>query len=141
MSKALKNLYADNFMVYFKAHTYHFNVLGNTFSQDHALLQELYELLWGMHDTIGEQLRICGEMPPYKLSSVIDSSLIDEPTPTTDPQKMFNDLLKDLHELEQCTQSLYTKTTEYGGLQTFLGDYLKAITKITWKIKSQRSPA
>ena len=53
----LTQLFADNFVTYFKSHSYHFNVDGPMFAQDHELLNEIYDFLWAQHDMLGEQIR------------------------------------------------------------------------------------
>ena len=39
-------LVADNFLVYYKAHTFHLNVTGPNFAQYHELFGEIYDKLW-----------------------------------------------------------------------------------------------
>jgi len=54
---ALKKVLADTFGMYFKAHAYHWNVVGPDFSQYHDFFGKLYEELFGAVDAIAEHIR------------------------------------------------------------------------------------
>jgi starvation-inducible DNA-binding protein len=134
LAAKLRNLHADNFLVYFKVHTYHFNVQGKTFSQDHQLLNETYDTLWEFHDTIGEGIRQLGSFPYCSLTEMHDQGIINDiKNPQAKSMDMLTDVHKDLETLIKCAQTLYTNSGTKGGIQTMLGDYLKAISKLEWK--------
>jgi len=133
----LKNLHADNFVVYFKSHVFHFDVQGANFSQDHALLNEVYDFLLDMHDTLGEQIRQLDSLPCSSLKDMLEYSVIGESKDGDKSSKeMLGILSNDFDSLNGSAQALYESTTECGGLQTMLGDYLKDLSKIHWKIKA-----
>jgi len=135
----LQNLHADNFVVYFKSQVYHFNVLGETFSQDHALLGELYDFLWEMHDTLGEQIRQLGAFPYSSLEEILSCTIIDEsPKVDSNPETIYTDLTDDIDTLLTSAQKLYETTTKFGGYQTLMGDYIKSLSKLLWKIRAQQ---
>jgi starvation-inducible DNA-binding protein len=136
----LRNLTCDNFVVYFKSHGFHFNVQGNTFSQDHSLLQEVYELLWEWHDTLNEQLRQLGKPCVSSLSALLNNSIIDEQSKYQfSSADMFADLVNDLDTLLRNAQWLFDNSEDIAGLNTLMGDYAKALSKINWKLKSSIS--
>jgi len=133
----LKNLHADNFVVYFKSHVFHFDVQGTTFSQDHALLNEVYDFLWGMHDTLGEQIRQLDILPCGSMKEMLEDSIIGEYTGgTLNQMTIFTAINKDIDTLIDSAQNLYVITEECGGLQTLLGDYIKDLSKLNWKVKA-----
>jgi len=76
MINLLMDLYGSNFIVYFKSHVFHFNVQSGTFSQDHALLEEIYDFLWEQHDVLGELIRQQSIPVPVCLNDMIDLSSI-----------------------------------------------------------------
>jgi starvation-inducible DNA-binding protein len=80
--------------MYFKAHSYHWNVEGKDFSQYHDFLGELYEELYGAVDPLSERIRVIGQYAPHSLKDLLDSSTIDEDKdkPET-PEEMFQNLL------------------------------------------------
>jgi DNA-binding ferritin-like protein len=133
----LKNFHSDNFVAYFKAHYYHFAVQGTTFAQDHGLLNEIYDFLWAAHDDIGEQLRQLDALPFPSMAAMIDAACLSEAKAgKMSSADMFTDLNKVFDVLADCAQGLYQSTEMYGGLQTYLGDYLKGLSKLHWKIKA-----
>jgi len=135
----LRNLFADNFTVYYKSHGYHFNVEGPTFAQDHALLEEIYNFLWESHDSLGEQIRQLDKPTLPSLKSILDNTEIIECNKLGETSKtMFTELCNDFELLHENAQSLFDIADEacYGGLNTFIGDYLKDLGKLHWKIKA-----
>ena len=134
---ALRNFHADNFLAYFKAHYYHFAVQGTTFAQDHGLLNEIYDFLWAAHDDIGEQIRQQDALPLSSMAAMIDSGCLSEAkSGSMPPAGMFGDLSKTFDVLCDQAQGMYAMTEAFGGLQTYLGDYLKDLSKLHWKIKA-----
>jgi starvation-inducible DNA-binding protein len=136
---ALRCLYADNFVTYYKSHGFHFNVQGPTFAQDHALLNEIYDFLYEQHDMLGEQLRQMDKAAPSSLKSILSISEITETNDFDIPSKeMFYDLLEDFDMLLRNGQWLYDAAGEskLGGLETLIGDYLKDLSKLHWKLKA-----
>ena len=136
---ALRCLYADNFVTYYKAHGFHFNVEGNTFSQDHALLGEIYDYLYSQHDMLGEQIRQLDKPAPSSLKAILGISEITETaSANVSSRNMFESLLDDFDLLMRNGQWLYKASGECdcGGLETLIGDYLKDLSKLRWKVKA-----
>jgi starvation-inducible DNA-binding protein len=139
ITKNLTNLYASNFVLYYKTHGFHFNIQGPTFAQDHAVLEEIYSFLWEQHDMIGEQIRQMGKAVVPNLISVIDLSVIKECSSiirTSAP--MWDTLASDVEDVLGLAQWVYDTAGEesYGGLETLVGDYLKSLSKLHWKLKA-----
>jgi starvation-inducible DNA-binding protein len=135
----LKQLYADNFVTYYKSHAYHFNVEGPTFAQDHELLNEIYDFLWAQHDMLGEQIRQMDKPVISSLKEILSMADIKECTRLGESSKtMFTELNSDFEELMSNAQTLYDEADMQccGGLATFVGDYLKDLSKLNWKVKA-----
>ena len=108
--KGLIKLYADNFVLYYKAHSFHFNVQGSTFAQDHAVLEELYTFLWEQHDTIGEQVRQFDKAVPVSLEEVIKLSTLSEQNSLLKvSQPMYDVLCNDIEDTITLAQWVYDK--------------------------------
>ena len=122
----LRELFADNFVLYYKVHAFHFNVQGKTFIQDHSFLEEIYDFLWTEHDNLGEQLRQLN-LPVFPdLKKVIDASCLSEVTSVIDdPQVMWNKIHLDLVNIINNAQAVYVfaGNDQFGGLETYLGVY------------------
>jgi starvation-inducible DNA-binding protein len=135
----LQKLWADNFLVYFKSHIFHFNIQGPTFLQDHMLFQEIYEYLWESHDTLGETIRQLDKPVLTSLEQLISASSVDEAEPSVkDSKSMMIEMNEELDELIESTQALYdlAEDSGYAGVATMLGDYSKALNKLNWKVKA-----
>jgi len=139
VTPALRCLHADNFTTYFKSHAFHFNVQGSTFAQDHGLLEEIYDFLWEQHDTLGEQIRQLNLPTAISMKAMLATTEITESTSMIDNSAaMFNSLLTDFNLLMTNAQWVYDKaeSSQLGGLSTLIGDYLKGLSKLRWKIKA-----
>jgi len=133
----LRNLFADNFVVYYKSHGYHFNVEGPTFAQDHELLNEIYDFLWEQHDTLGEQIRQMDKPAPSSLKAILDISEITECLKIGEPSSvMFSELVDDFDTLLRNAQWLFEASEGCGGLNTMIGDYMRELSKLHWKLKA-----
>ena len=133
----LRSLHADNFIVYFKVHQYHFAVQGKTFSQDHSLLNDIYDFLWEQHDVLGEQLRQLDSLPYPTMCTMLEESLVQEvKSLKVTSEAMFADVMSDLQTLIDGVQALYLVSDPCGGCQTVMGDYLKEVSKLHWKVKA-----
>jgi len=134
----LKNLIADNFLGYFKAHVYHWNVTGINFPQFHELFSEVYEYLYENHDILNEQLRQMDVMSPTSLKEYISESNFTADNKAKTVEDMVADLAKMLEELIVFSQILYEEAgnESHGALETFIGDYQVGLSKLHWKVKS-----
>ena len=57
LKAALRVVIADNFLFYFRSHSYHWNVEGIHFSQYHDFFGDIYEDVWGAQDQFVELRR------------------------------------------------------------------------------------
>jgi starvation-inducible DNA-binding protein len=131
-SKGLKRLIADNFVAYYKAHTFHLNVTGPGFVQYHELFGEVYDKLWDWHDTLSEQLRQSGEKYPFNLKDVLNESAVSDDAVSQSVANMFSTLCSDLDGLLAVAEGVYN--TADPALETVVGDYCADVKKLKWKI-------
>lgn len=138
VTSALRFLHSDNFVVYFKSHAFHFNVIGPTFSQDHALFKEVYDYLYEWHDTLGELLRQMDKPVVSNIKSLLDLSEIGETkTGLATGKAMIPELSDDLEALMKNAQWIFDNTNKgEGGLNTMIGDYIAGLSKLNWKLKA-----
>ena len=80
VTAALQKLMGNAYVMYYKAHAYHWNVEGLQFSQYHDFFGELYEDVYGSIDTIAENMRQLDVYAPVSLFANIQSSTIAEDT-------------------------------------------------------------
>lgn len=78
LTKSLNRCLANTFVMYFKTHSYHWNVEGIHFSQYHEFFGDLYEEVYSAVDCIAEKIRIEGSYAPTSLSELYNSATLDE---------------------------------------------------------------
>jgi len=134
----LRTLIADNFVVYFKSHVYHLNVVGPDFHQYHSLLNEIYDSLYEWHDTLNEQLRQMDEMCDTSLKDYADETNFSLINKAKTGKDMFADLTEALETIVAESQILYDEAgiEGHGALETCIGDYMMDVNKLHWKVKS-----
>ena len=78
----MKVILGTNFGLYFKAHTFHWNVEGPDFAQYHEFLGDFYQSVFENVDPIAEHIRALGSYAPtslprmLELSDITDSEMI-----------------------------------------------------------------
>lgn len=82
---ALKVVLADSFVMYFRAHSYHWNVEGSNFGEMHEFFGGIYEDMHGTVDTWAEQIRALEEYAPTSLMELYNYKTVAE-----DSQKPTN---------------------------------------------------
>jgi starvation-inducible DNA-binding protein len=138
IDKQLKNLFADNFAVYTKAHGYHFNVVGPDFFEYHKLFQQVYDYLYEQHDVLGELQRQLGIQVSADLRSICEATVMDCEFPTNmQASKMIDDLYKDIETLITSAEALY-KSANNGAVETVIGDYSVGLNKLCWFLRSSK---
>jgi starvation-inducible DNA-binding protein len=134
---ALKKVLADTFGMYFKAHAYHWNVVGPDFSQYHDFFGKLYEELFGAVDAIAEHIRAIDGMAPNNLTMLKDLSSLQDADPSA-PMDMFNDLLMTNNLVLVSLMRAYQLADDADelGLANFIQDRIDIHQKHGWMLKA-----
>lgn len=139
LADLLKQLLGDTFVLYFKAHTYHWNIEGPDFAQYHEFLGDFYGDVFEAVDTIAELVRTLNVYAPTTLArmqalstSVEEADTIPSALEMISRLKIANDqylamLYKVYNEAE--------KTTEFG-ISNILQDRISAHEKHAWMLRS-----
>jgi starvation-inducible DNA-binding protein len=132
----LANLIADNFLAYFNAHVYHFNVVGPDFVQYHDLFSEVYEYLFENHDTLSEQLRQMKVKVPGNIKGYLEDSVVNSSAMAVSIKDMLTNTCDDLDAILKSSQKLYEEAgvEGHGALETYIGDYMTGVSKLKWKV-------
>jgi starvation-inducible DNA-binding protein len=135
----LKILMANNFVMYFKSHSYHWNVEGMFFSQFHEFFGDLYADLWAVADTYAEQMRALDEYAPISVDAMFKASTIDEDnSKPADITAMLQKLQSANNEIIVNLNKLFTVATKGGeqGLANLAADRLDKHKKHGWMLRS-----
>ncbi len=93
--EALKKAQATSFAFYLKAHNYHWNVEGHSFSEYHAFLGDLYAEVWGAVDAIAEHIRTLDAYAPGSFTRFQQLSSIEDEMSVPTGRMMMAKLLAD----------------------------------------------
>lgn len=136
---ALRSVLASVFLMYFKAHSSHWNVQGPLFHPMHQYFGILYTQVFAEVDVIAEQIRALGEMAPNDLMELLQAPLsLVSPIPY-EVNVMLGILME--HN-EEVLQRLYTahahaEAEEHDGVVGFIETLIDAHAKIGWQLKAQ----
>ena len=135
---AVKKVLADTFVMYYKTHSYHWNVEGSNFPQYHEFLQNIYEELFASVDTIAEHIRQIDGYAPTSLMELKSYSMISEDEDVVSAMSMIDRLI-DPNNLFLASLMMAYQTAEQAteiGLSNFLQDRVAAHQKHGWMLKS-----
>lgn len=135
----LEIVLANTFVMYFRAHSFHWNVTGLLFHPMHQFFGGLYTELWNAVDPIAEQIRALGPLAPGDLTSLIDHATGPERTDTPGtPQEMIAELLEHNEAVLSSLYVVHEVATEehHDGLINFIEDRLDKHAKIGWQLKA-----
>ena len=135
---SLKQAMADSFVLYYKAHSYHWNVEGADFKQYHDLFGDIYEEIFGAVDTLAEHIRQLDDYAPASLSKIKSLSMISEDEETVSAMSMVSRLL-DANNLTLASLMMAYRAADNAtelGLANFIQDRIAAHQKHGWMLKA-----
>ena len=135
---SLKQAMADSFVLYYKAHAYHWNVEGADFKQYHDLFGDIYEEIFGAVDTLAEHIRQLDDYAPASLSQIKSLSMISEDDEVVSAMSMVSRLL-DANNLTLASLMMAYRAADNAtelGLANFIQDRIAAHQKHGWMLKA-----
>ena len=134
----MKIILGTNFGLYFKAHTFHWNVEGPNFAEYHAFLGTFYEGVFANTDPIAEHIRALGSYAPTTLARMIELSKVQDIVAIPSPLIMMSELSQDNDKyiMELRTGIAIADAADEPAVGNFLQDILDAHQKHGWMLKS-----
>ena len=139
LKAALRVVIADNFLFYFRSHSYHWNVEGIHFSQYHDFFGDIYEDVWAAEDKFVEELRSLDEYAPISLMELYNFKTLTEDTSKPDSLRvMLINLLNNNNVLLEHLSHVFDLATneKCQGLANFAADRMDIHRKYRWQIMS-----
>lgn len=130
---------ANTFVMYFKAHTYHWNIEGSDFPQYHGFLDDLYNELHDAVDPLSERIRVIDQYSPHSLKDLLNSSTIEE---DSDKPRTAREMFTNLQEANDKVIDSLNKVFDLAvsnkkqGIANFIADRLDIHAKHGWFLKS-----
>ena len=138
----LREVLANKFILYFKAHSYHWNVEGRNFPQLHGFFGDLYTEVFGSIDTTAEELRALDQYAPLSLMELYNYKTIPEDTAKPDSaDSMLLSLAMANAEVLSSLNRLFAAANlaNQQGLADFAAGRIDTHKKHAWMIKSSIS--
>jgi starvation-inducible DNA-binding protein len=133
---------ADVINLYFRAHGYHWNVVGEDFAEYHRLFKKIYEDVYGSIDPLGENIRKLGGFPKVGVSDYAHmSSLSGSELSSGSPRALAADLLLAnevvIGELKAMFDLLNAANEQ--GVANFIAERIDMHQKWQWQLSSSLS--
>lgn len=134
----LRTILGTNFALYFKAHSYHWNVEGPDFPEYHGFLGDFYNSVFDQTDDIAEHLRRLDTYAPVSLSRMMELSDIEEDVNIPAAVGMFSNLRRDNDRYIIHLRAGIAAADAAGepAVSNFLQDILGKHQKHAWMLRS-----
>lgn len=134
----MKIILGTNFGLYFKAHTFHWNVEGPDFAQYHGFLGDFYDSVFDQTDSIAEHIRALGSYAPTTLARMMELSKVQDIVAIPSPLIMMSELAQDNDKyiVELRAGIALADAADEPAVGNFLQDLLDAHQKHGWMLKS-----
>ena len=139
ISEALRKALADTFVLYFKTHSFHWNVEGIHFRALHILFEEQYTELWNATDVIAERIRALGHYGPNSFKDVQKDATLEETGQLPDSKEMIRQLANDNEAIVENSLMPALRTAEEAGDEASVDLMVARITvheQAAWMLKS-----
>lgn len=134
----LRVILGTNFGLYFKSHTFHWNIEGPNFNDYHAFLNVFYNAVWANTDLIAEKIRMLDAYAPTTLPRMLELS--DVPDTETIPSAiaMLTQLKQDNDTYIMHLRAGIVAADQAGepAISNFLQDILDQHQKQAWMLRS-----
>lgn len=137
LQASLKIAMANTFVMYFKTHSYHWNVEGMGFPQYHDFFGDLYAELYAAVDPFAEEIRAIDGYAPISVIDLISAATVREDMvrPILISEMLAN-LLQSNMDTISSLNAAFDKAAGNNGLQNFLADRLDQHAKHGWMLKA-----
>ena len=134
----MKVILGTNFGLYFKAHSFHWNIEGADFVQYHEYLGDFYTAVFGNVDIIAEKIRMLGSYAPTGLSRMLELSAVEENQNIPNATAMFAQLLMDNDKMITQIRAgiVLAEQADEPAISNFLQDLLDQHQKHKWFLTS-----
>ena len=134
----LRTILSTNFGLYFKAHSFHWNIEGSDFVQYHEFLGKTYTEIFNNTDLIAEKIRTLGAYAPTSISRMIELSDITENANIPDAKSMLSELATDNNKFIYHLRAgiIAADNANEPAIENFLHELLDQHQKLNWFLKS-----
>ena len=138
LADTLRKVISDSYVLYFKAHSFHWNIEGPDFAQYHSFLGDFYEEVFDSIDTYAELIRTLNDYAPTSLNRLIAKAELSESETIPDAVTMLRVIKTDNDKFLATLVKAYDeaeKASEFG-VSNYLQDRIQAHEKHAWMLRS-----
>lgn len=138
ITDSLRKLISEAYILYFKAHSFHWNVEGSDFAQYHKFLGDFYEEVFESIDMYAELIRTTDQYAPTSLKRLVSMSDIEESDTIPDASTMLRTVKSDNDQFLASLVSAYDeaeKASEFG-ISNYIQDRIQAHEKHAWMLRA-----
>ena len=134
----LKTILGTNFGLYFKSHSFHWNIEGPDFAQYHKFLGKLYKQVFDNTDLIAEKIRMLDSYAPTTLPRMLELSDIPDTENIPSAGAMLSQLRQDNDRFIIHLKAGIVAADEANepAIGNFLQDILDQHQKHAWMLRS-----
>lgn len=136
MHKSLHQSLSSVVVLYFKAQSYHWNVVGSDFAQLHSFFGDFYTEVYESIDPLAEQIRAIGESAPISLAEILKTSSVIEDKTIPAAHQMISNLKAANKIVINDLDEALKEAGDNQGLVNFLADRLDKHSKHDWMLNS-----
>ena len=137
--KSMRVCLSNTFVLYFKAHAFHWNVEGIHFPTYHGFFGDFYADLYGAVDPTAEEIRALGVYAPTGLNELYkDATISDSVLTGNDVPSMLQELIVGNNVILSNLLNAFTIATKANqqGLADFLAGRIDIHKKHKWMLES-----
>ena len=136
--ETLKTTLADTFVLYFKAHSYHWNIEGSDFAQYHDFIGDFYADVFASVDSIAELIRTLDAYAPTSLARLQVLTQIEEEENILSAKEMLVRLRQDNDKYLAQLVKTYNEaeTASEFGVSNHIQDRIQAHEKHAWMLRA-----
>ena len=134
----LRKVISEAYVLYFKTHSFHWNVEGSDFAQYHKFLGKYYEEVFTSIDSYAELIRTLDQFAPMSLSRLVGMSTITESESIPDAVEMLKIIKRDNDIFLATLVVAYDeaeKASEFG-VSNYIQDRIQAHEKHAWMFRA-----
>lgn len=141
LADLLKSLLCDVFAFYYRAHAAHWNVVGQDFSQYHALFGEIAGDAYGSIDPLAENVRKLDAFTPTSLRDIVAGCSTATGPVSPDVASLSSDLLSSNEMLLAKWKLAFSAADAVNeqGIANFAAERIDMHQKWRWQLKSSVS--
>jgi starvation-inducible DNA-binding protein len=138
--KLLSDTQSSLFVLFHKTWVFHWNVVGEDFTQLHQLFGSQYETMFEEIDRLSENMRYLNIKPLSSLSRMLEVAKIQEAASSTTADKMITELLENNIKLCELLSEISEEAEAQKSYATanIVQDLMESHGKFVWQLRSHQ---